>query len=82
MWRGAGVAQSVQCLAMDWTTGRSGFYPQQRQRIFPLTSVPRPALGPIQPPMQWVPGVLSPGQRAAGRDADHSPQSSAEVKNE
>jgi hypothetical protein len=30
-------------------------------RIFPLTSVSRPALGPIQPPVQWVPGVLSPG---------------------
>jgi hypothetical protein len=31
---GAGVAQSVQCLTMDWTTGRSGFDPRQGQRIF------------------------------------------------
>jgi hypothetical protein len=31
------------------------------QRIFSLASVSRPALGPIQPPVQWVPGVLSPG---------------------
>jgi hypothetical protein len=30
-----------------------------RQEIFPLTSVSRPALGPTQPPAQWVPGVLS-----------------------
>jgi hypothetical protein len=44
---------------------------------FSLASVPRPALGPTQPPTQWVPGVLSPGC-----DADHSPPSSAEVKNE
>jgi hypothetical protein len=28
--------------------------------IAPLTSVSRPALGSTQPPLQWVPGVLSP----------------------
>jgi hypothetical protein len=43
----------------------------------------RPALGPTQPPVQWVPGVLSPGVKARpGRDADHSPPSSAKVVNE
>jgi hypothetical protein len=31
------------------------------QRIFPLSSVSRPALRPTQPPVQLVPGVLSPG---------------------
>jgi hypothetical protein len=45
--------------------------------------VSRPALGPTQPPVQWVPGVLSLGVKARpGRDADHSPPSSAEVENE
>jgi hypothetical protein len=46
-------------------------------------SVSRPALGPTQPSVQRVPGVLSPGVKARpGRDADHSPPSSAEVVNE
>jgi hypothetical protein len=51
--------------------------------IFPVASVSRPALGPTQPPVQWVPGALSPGAEARpGRDADHSPPYSAEVENE
>jgi hypothetical protein len=58
---GAGLAQAVQCLTAGWTTGRSGFDPWQGQRIFPVASVSRPALGPTHPPVQWVPGVLSPG---------------------
>jgi hypothetical protein len=32
-----------------------------RQRIFPLLSAFRSALGPTQSPVQWVPWVLSPG---------------------
>jgi hypothetical protein len=41
----------------------------------------RLALGPTQPPIQWVPGALSLGVKRPEREADHSPPSSAEVKN-
>jgi hypothetical protein len=48
---------------------------------FFLTPASRPVLGPTQPPIQWVPGVLSLEVKRPGREADHSPPSSAEVKN-
>jgi hypothetical protein len=35
-------------------------------KVFPLTSVSRPALRPTQHPVQWVPVVLFLGQSAAG----------------
>jgi hypothetical protein len=41
------------------------------------------ALGPTQPPVQWVPGgSFSGGKARPGRDADRSSPSSAEVKKE
>jgi hypothetical protein len=58
---GAGVSQSVYCLATDWTTGQTSFDPRQGQEIFPVTSMSIPALGSTQPPVQWVLGILSPG---------------------
>jgi hypothetical protein len=42
--------------------------------------VSRTALGPTQPPIQWVAGALSLGVKRPGREADHSHPSSAEVK--
>jgi hypothetical protein len=76
---GTGVAQSVQCLATNW----SRFDPRQRQEIFSLTSVSRPAVGLTQPPFHWVPRSPIPGGKARpGRDADYSPPCRAEVVNE
>jgi hypothetical protein len=46
--------------------------------LFPTAS--GPALGPTQPPMQWVLGALSVGLKRPVREADHSPPCSAEVK--
>jgi hypothetical protein len=34
-----------------------------------------------QPPIQWALGALSPRVKRLGREADHSPPTSAEVKN-
>jgi hypothetical protein len=49
--------------------------------IFPFTTASRPALGPTQLPIQWVPGTLSLGVKLSGRETEHSPPYSDEVKN-
>jgi hypothetical protein len=49
-----------------------------RSRIFSTSS--RPALGSTHPHIQWVPGAPSPVVRRPGREANHSPPASAEVK--
>jgi len=38
-------------------------------------------MGLTQPRIQWVPGVLSLGAMLPDRETDHSPQSTAKVKN-
>jgi hypothetical protein len=57
------------------------FESRQGLGIFLFTTASRPALGPIQPPIQWVPGADSHGVKRPGREAHHSPPSSAEIKN-
>jgi hypothetical protein len=46
-----------------------------------LFTASRTALGPTQPPIQWVLGGLSLGIKRPERESDHSPPSSAEVNN-
>jgi hypothetical protein len=48
--------------------------------MFLFTTASRTALGPTQPPIQWVPGAFSLEVKRPGREADHSRPSSAEVK--
>jgi hypothetical protein len=47
---------------------------------FLFSTSSRLALGSTQPPIQWLPGALSPGLKRQGREVDHSPPTSAEVK--
>jgi hypothetical protein len=75
---GVGIAQSV---SDGLRAGRPGFDFRQGREILLYSSASRPALGPTQPPIQRVPGVLSPVVKRPGYEANHSPPSSAELKN-
>jgi hypothetical protein len=67
--------------ALDYGLDDRGFDFRQGLGIFLFTTASRPALGPTQPPIQWVPGAVSLGIKRPGCEADHTPPSSAEVKN-
>jgi hypothetical protein len=60
--------------------GVLGFESRRGLGIFLFTTASRTALGPTQLPIQWVPGALSLGVKRPGREADHSPPSTSEVK--
>jgi hypothetical protein len=66
--------------ATGWTIEVLGFDSRLGQGIFLFTTASRTALGPTQPPIQWLPEALSLGIKRTGREADHSPPSIAEVK--
>jgi hypothetical protein len=48
-----------------------------RVKLLIFSTASRLALGPKQPPDQWVPGSLSSGVKWRGREDDHSPPSVA-----
>jgi len=64
-------------IAIDYGLDGSGSNPG-RDEIFRSS---RPALGPTQPPVKWVPGLYR-DKVWPGRAADHSPPSSAAVMEE
>jgi hypothetical protein len=82
IWKNYILFLAISVSSVWLQAGWPGFDPRQGQRIFPLASVSRPALRPTQPPVQWVTGSIPEGNAQPGRDADHSPPSSTEVKNE
>jgi hypothetical protein len=61
--------------------GRAGIDSRQGLGIFLLATASRLALKPTQPPIQCEPETLSTEVKRPGREADHSPPSSTEVKN-
>jgi hypothetical protein len=63
---------------LDDRGGRSSSPGRVKNFLFSTSS--RPALGSTQPPIQWVPGALSPKVKRPGREANHSPPLNAEVK--
>jgi hypothetical protein len=70
---------SVVGIATGYGLDGLGIESRWEEGDFPHLS--RPALGPIQPPLQWVPG-LSRGNERPGRNANPSPPSSAVVMKE
>jgi hypothetical protein len=68
-------------MALGYGLNDRGFEFRQELGISLFTIASRPALDPTQPPIQWVPGALSLKVKRAGRETNHSPTSSAGVKN-
>jgi hypothetical protein len=50
------------------------------KEFFLFATAFRPALGPTQPPIKWIPGSLSPGVKPPACEADHLPRYTGEVK--
>jgi hypothetical protein len=63
---------------MGWTTG---FRLHAEATDVPPLHRAQTALRPTQTPMKWAPEALFPGVKLQGLPADHSPPSSAEIKN-
>jgi hypothetical protein len=72
------IRDSVVGIATGYEQGSE--FESGRVKNFLFSTSSRPALGSTQPPIQWVPGTLSPGLKRPGREADHSPRASAEIK--
>jgi hypothetical protein len=64
--------------ALYW---KGGFDSRQGLEIFFYSTGSRSALGPTQPPIQWVLSSSSPGLNWPGHEADRSSLSNAKVKN-
>jgi hypothetical protein len=65
---------------VGWAAEGFGVCPS-KGKVFLISTSSRLVLGPTQPPVQRVQGSLSLGVKRLGREADHSPLTSAKVEN-
>jgi hypothetical protein len=64
---------------IDWLQAGQAGSPSKVKNFF-FSTLSKQALGPTQPPSQWIAGDPSPGVKGMGHEADLSPPTSAEVK--
>jgi hypothetical protein len=74
-----GGADGIAIAAGDGLDGQGSI--PGKGKIFIFSTASKSALGPTQPPLQWVPGAIFPGVKRPGLQADNLPSSRAEVKN-
>jgi hypothetical protein len=74
------VPEYLSGIELDYGLNDQWFESRQGLGHFLFTTASGPALGPTQPPIQWVPGTFSLELKWPGSEADHSPPPSAEVK--
>jgi hypothetical protein len=67
IWLRKSTSGGFLCWATGWTIGALGFDSRRGLGIFLFTTASRTALGPTQPPIQWVLGALSLGGGKAAR---------------
>jgi hypothetical protein len=73
--------QELSGIALGYGLDDRWFESRQNLGIFLFTTASRLALVSIQIHVQCVPGALSVGEKRQGSESDHSPPTSAEVKN-
>jgi hypothetical protein len=66
-------------IAMGYGLKSQCLIPDKGRKCF-SNPVSIPSLGPNQPPIQWLLGALPHGEQWPGREAHHSPPSSAKAK--
>jgi hypothetical protein len=76
------LPRTALCISLGYGLDDTGFESWEGLGIFLFIMMSTPTLGSTQPPIQWIPAAFSLGVKRPGRDADHSPPSSAEVKND